>query len=282
MSVRRSFVIATAIACGSCTSTPQASESTSAGSVVISDATTVPVPTTLFDVDDPRPLLTMASWPYLEDGPSRPRDLPFFVVYPNGQAIVFDHPSNPKWRSVSNDELDALFGAAEDAGLTGGGLQPFLAEDPPQTVDGGQGAFTFRSGDVVTARVVDQPGSGGTSERDDYRRIIDLLGALLANDAVTDRPVLDEWAITRRPFDPQADWESQRTTWDGPALDAIEWQRLGDIECAVISDFDWPYSNDELLDARYISGGTVTTRRPLLPHEDGCADVVAFRTVLGL
>jgi hypothetical protein len=245
------------------------------------------------DPTDPRPVLTLGFWAYGPVEYWRPQDLVDVYVYPDGRVIrvTLDGVGDTRALqfhvlSVDQPDLRALMSLADAAGLTGGGLQPMVPlPENVQVEDGGAAMFTARDGNVVTARAVDQLSTDGAYAVGERIAFSNLLAALapwccLPRDDMAVEP-FTRWVIVSSGGGSLAPYPEQE--WTGPDLSTLAWVDLGsDVRCAVIDRADWPLTLNERRVPHLIFDGRLITRRPLLPHENGCADVAAVRRVLGL
>lgn len=237
----------------------------------------------------------MAFWAYAHPDYWQPRDLHDLYVYQDGTVIrvSLDGTSNDEVRAlqaerlaIDANEMNHLADLVKAAGLTGGGLQPFVPlPDGVQIQDGGSVAFTARQGDVVTARVIDQLSSDGSyavGDRVEFGRLLAALAPLCCeprDDATVS--AFSRWTIVSSPGASEVPYPEQE--WTGPNLSDLVWVDIGnDTKCTIIDRTDWPLTLNERRIPQLVFDGRVITRRPLLPHEHDCNDVAAWRAILGL
>ena len=211
-------------------------------------------------------------------------------MYPDGSVIrvVRESPSSrgdqrlvEQKFSISSDELASLVRRAVEAGLVGGGLQPMVEMPSGQSVlDGGRMAFTFRQRDEVTIRVLDQPGEA--MQDGGARAAFDHLSSAFADlcchphAGQVDLPT-DRWVIVEH----EAGATSETSPpWNGPDLSTLRFEEIDGYRCAIVSLADWPLTLAERSLPELVLHDAVVTRRPLLPHESTCAQVVALRQQL--
>ena len=246
-------------------------------------------------VIDPRPVLTMGSWPYAITDYWRPHDLADVYIYPDGTVIrvVLEGADTDAPRSlraeqftIDQTQLSDVISVARSAGLNGGGLQPTVPLPPGvQVQDGGATVFTFRDGDIETARAVDQLSSDGSYAVGVRLPFVQLLTALsplccVPRDDLTVQP-LTRWGIVSVPGQGNEPYPEQE--WTGPNLAGLTWVDIGhDVKCAIYVRADWPLALNERHLPLIMLNGRVITRRPLLPHEHDCNDVATTRDLLGL
>lgn len=240
------------------------------------------------DASDPRPLITGSSLALGRDYWA-PLDLANVYVYPDRTVIRVSRqpPDGLDPRLVgerfalSQDEFDQLVKAAEDAGLTGGGAQPAVSlPEGTQVADGSRGWFTYRQGETTTVRVVDQPSVA--MDEGEARTAIAPLVSLLSSltyepQAGISHVPLDRWVITATPTSREADPSQE---WLGPDVSILKWEQFDAVQCAIVTQADWPLNEGERFVADIVLDGKKIKRRPLLPHETTCAEVLELRRQL--
>jgi hypothetical protein len=92
----------------------------------------------------------------------------------------------------------------------------------------------------------------------------------------TDVP-LTRWVITAIPTSEKAVPEQK---WKGPDMSTLTWERFGNVRCTIVERNDWPLEKGELLVPYIVLDGKEVSRRPLLPHETNCAQVIDLRRQL--
>jgi hypothetical protein len=132
----------------------------------------------------------------------------------------------------------------------------------------------------VTIRVVDQPGEatqdGG--DREAFDRLASTYADLCCHPHAgqIDLPT-DRWVVLEH----QAGTPSETSPpWNGPDLSTLRFAEIGGYRCAIVSLADWPVTLAEQSLPELVFHDAVVTRRPLLPHESTCAQVVALRQML--
>ena len=260
---------------------------TSCTNAVSSGTTSTTRTTSTIDAADPRPLITetsldlMAYW--------NPTDLSNVYVYPDRSVIVVSRKSvgrdaqtlGASRFTLDQAEFDKVVQAARDAGLVGGGVPPAVSLPPGvQVADGSRGWYSFREGDTTSRRVVDQPGypMDGTAARTAFAPLVKIMSSLgyPPRAGSTDVP-LTRWVITATPTSNKAVPEQK---WNGPDISTLTWEQFGNVQCTIVERNDWPLDKGELFVPYIVLDGKEVSRRPLLPHETNCAQVIDLRRQL--
>ncbi len=238
---------------------------------------------TSIGTDESRPVLTIGLFEWAIPRVWWPRDLHRTAVYANGDVVHIEADSDLDVvmlrTNVDASRLRAWLDLADTAGLTAPGrLPPETLPDPGSVVDGAFAVVTRRHGDELAVVAIDQPGVGVTGG--ERRAVLDALLLAIRRDAP--EPVaqpVERWAVETTGPTP----DLATLTWPWPELDprSLPWTTsAGGIRCAIVTRAGWPYTTTEAADLGALTSGIF--RRPLLPHETSCADVFAWRDLLGL
>ena len=247
------------------------------------------------DTSDPRPLVSIAFLPYAIAPWYPPISWRDLVLYPDGTIIQFryettddaDAPVVVTARSAHIDQARVLtvYTALSNSGVAGGDTKVVPKPEDVTVADGGATLIAARTGESWTLRAIDQPTAG--LDTGDRARLIDAADSVFAaapadGSAAWEALPVERWAVLTRPA-LSGGPDSEPSSWTGPPLESLHWTvGNNDIDCAIVTDADWPIGQDERLNAAGIRvAGRIVTRRPLLPHEAECADVLAWSDVIG-
>lgn len=252
-----------------------------------------PVPVAI-DPAEERPLITLGSFPWAIPVINWPIDAHVIVLYADGRVIWLREPPDSTgevWAEqgrLTLQQVEALAELAAEAGLDEPGVQP--SEPLPESMvgaimDGGYSMLTFRTASGVGVAAVDQPGSSdGAADATGRRLQLEELSSAVWRSvrpaSVETEPLpLTRWAV--QSAGPMRTLDAERWPWDDLDPGSLDWSfnEFG-VRCAILDRDSWPYDVDERgdWDAR-VSG---IYRRPLMPHEQGCDDVFAWREELGI
>lgn len=248
-----------------------------------STPTSSPSPAVPFDAA--APVLALTSVCYGACGHVDPLGLPELAVYADGRVVRAEHqPPDPRsvltQGSVDEAALQELLTLARAAGLDSGGEVELGFDDSIAIADGGGEVLTGRLDGATTTVESPHPYDAGldaVSTDGDRRAALRELSTALRGLEVT------------QPYDPGAVVVQARPAgatafevepWPGPPLAELP-PADGDARCDVVRGASatqvLTVVSDDRFPSPYDDGGQVWTvaARPVLPHEQDCADVAA-------
>lgn len=256
---------------------PPLASATSPQTSLPSSTSTVPTAPP-FDRSDPHPVLTIGQFAWAIPEIWLTRDVHTLAVYPSGNVVRLSYQDG-RWTLLSTHVADAQVEAwvslVDQAGLSAPGALP-AEPSPSEIVDGSYHVFTRRVDEGIAFIAVDQT----CVEGDVGRRALmcELLHSIPQPHlgAWSEVPV-ERWAIqSHRPL---PSLEPGEWPWSHLHPATLEWEfNDAGLQCAIVTDADWPYSWDEAMG--YPDREANVFRRPLLPHEQTCADVFEWRSAL--